>query len=130
MCEKKPFFAKISLVFYGGVWHLAADFMFYTTTTGPQYLVSQIINCISLAIFFGYAYMKTNNIWAIAMMHYINNNFIVLLSGGDVNVLQNQSVSWMQLPIMVIMNLVFILFILSPVYNKKPETDDAETKTA
>ncbi|MBE5858953.1 MAG: CPBP family intramembrane metalloprotease [Butyrivibrio sp.] len=130
---QKKFGLRLGVVILGllwGVWHLAADFMFYTTTTGPQYLVSQIINCISLAIFFGYAYMKTHNIWAIAMMHYINNNFIVLLSGGDVNVLQNQSVSWMQLPLMVIMNLVFILFIFSPVYNKKPETDDAETKTA
>ncbi|WP_197023981.1 CPBP family intramembrane glutamic endopeptidase [Butyrivibrio sp. NC2002] len=128
--RKKALFRTSFLGLLWGVWHLAADFMFYTTTTGPQYLVSQIINCISLAIFFGYAYMKTQNIWAIAMMHYINNNFIVLLSGGDVNVLQNQSVSWMQLPIMVIMNLVFILFILSPVYNKKSETDNTETKTA
>ncbi len=119
---QKRFGLRTGIIILGvlwGIWHVAIDFMFYSKTTGAQMFISQLITCISLAIFFGFVYMKTKNIWTIAIMHFLNNNLIVLLSGGDTSVLQNQEISWNMLPIMLIQNLVFILFILAPVYNKK-----------
>ena len=113
------------------LWHTGIVFTYYSTSTGLQYLIGQFITCISLGIFFGLAYMKTQNIWALTMMHYINNNFILLLSNGDMNVLQNQSVSWIQIPIMIIQSLVFAVFILAPSYNKKKaESEEKDLKIA
>lgn len=112
------------------LWHTGIVFTFYSPTSGLQYLVGQFITCTALGIFFGLAYMKTQNIWALTMMHFINNNFIVLLSGGDMNVLQGQEVSWAQVPVMIIQSLVFAVFILAPAYNKKKHEDAEELKVA
>lgn len=130
---QKKFGQRLGVLILGivwGAWHLGIDFMFYTTTTGPVYFLSQVITCIALGIFFGYAYMKTQNIWLVTMMHYLNNNLIVLLSGGDVNVLQNQTATLAQLPVQLISCLVFIAFILAPVYNKKKSDQDSSTYVA
>ena len=101
-----------------GLWHVGADFLYYTKETGPQMLVSQLITCFSLAAFFGYVYMKTKNIWLLAFLHFINNNFIALIT-GDVNSIQNQSISWKDLPLAFVIDIVFWIFILAPIYNKK-----------
>ncbi|MBR4669734.1 MAG: CPBP family intramembrane metalloprotease [Butyrivibrio sp.] len=125
---QKKFGLRLGVVILGvvwGLWHIGLDFMYYTTTTGPAYLLSQIITCIGLAIFFGYAYMKTQNIWAIALMHFMNNNFLVLFTGNDVNVLQNQTVTLSYIPIHIISFLIFIIFIFAPVYGRKKTEQSA-----
>ena len=127
---QKKFGLRLGVILVGviwGIWHTAADFMFYSTTSGPQLLVTQIITCVTMGIFFGYAYMKTQNIWAIAIMHFINNNYVVIFTGGDVNVLQNQSLTWSQIPIMLIRSLIFALFIFAPIFNKKKESEEIDT---
>ena len=127
---QKIFGLRLGVILLGvvwGLWHTAADFMFYSTDSGPQVLVTQIITCVTMSIFFAYAYMKTQNIWAIAIMHFINNNFIVVFSGGDVNVLQNQSITWSQMPIMIVRSLIFALFIFAPIFNKKKVAEETNT---
>ncbi len=105
-----------------GVWHGAADFFFYTTTTGPQYLCAQLITCISLGIFFAYVYMKTQNIWLPVILHFLNNNLVMVLSGETSSqAMQNNVVNWQDLPIALVSVLPFILFILMPIFNKKKE---------
>ena len=124
---QKKFGLRLGVVLVGviwGLWHTGADFMFYSTTTGPQLLVTQILTCVSMGIFFGYVYMKTQNIWAIAIMHFINNNFAVLFTGGDVNVLQNQSIAWSDMPIMIVRSLIFAVFILAPIFDKAKNNGD------
>jgi len=101
------------------VWHIGADFMFYTTSDGPQMFVGQIVTCISIGIFFGYAYMKTQNIWVPVIMHFLNNNMVLILAASaDANVLQNQSVSWADIPIAIVQSLVFVAFIVAKEYRK------------
>lgn len=47
-----------------GLWHIFLDFFYYTTPDrGIMMTISQIITCVTLGIFFAWAYMKTNNIW-------------------------------------------------------------------
>ena len=124
---QKKYGLRLGVVLLGvvwGVWHTAADFMFYSTTSGPQLLVAQLATCISMAIFFGYVYMKTGNIWTLAIMHFINNNFVVLFTGGDVNVLQNQNLAWSDMPMVIIRSLIFAVFILAPIYSGKKKQDD------
>ena len=64
--------------------------------------------------------MKTENIWVPVIMHYINNNMIAVLTGSAD--LSNQTYRWVDIPILIIVNLVFIVFIFSKVYKKKEET--------
>ena len=114
-----------------GIWHLGLDFMFYTSVeAGPIYLILQIITCISLGIFFGYAYMKTRNIWALSLMHLINDNYLVLLAGGDSSILQNQTITLAHIPANLISSLILVAFIFAPIYNGKKEEQKFEQEAA
>ena len=103
------------------VWHLGADLMYYTREYGVQMFISQIITCVAIAIFWGYVYMKTNNIWIISFMHFLNNNIAALLNGGGNESLQNQVITWSMIPSHFISAVVFMLFIFAPLYGYKKQ---------
>lgn len=71
--------------------------------------------------FFAYAYMKTQNIWVPVCLHYLNNNLIPIISGTlSADVMENQNVSWRDLPVAVVLNgLCFGFFLLADVFKKK-----------
>ncbi len=104
-----------------GLWHIPDDLFYYTQTSGIQMIFAQQITCISLGIFFAYAYMKTQNIWVTVCLHYLNNNLIPIISGTlSADVLENQNVSWRDLPVAVVLNgLCFGFFLLADVFKKK-----------
>lgn len=104
------------------LWHLDVDLMYYTKECKIQMVLSQIITCVAYAIFFGYAYLKTQNIWVPIIMHYLNNNLIAVLSEGDVSFLENQVITWGDIPIQLVTSIIFVVFIFSPVFRKKKET--------
>ena len=103
------------------VWHIGVDFMFYTDGYGLQAFAGQIVTCVVMAIFFGYAYMKAENIWVVVIMHYLNNNIAALLAGGGEEALQNQVINWKDIPVLAASSVVFALFIFMPLYNRKTE---------
>lgn len=72
----------ITLGVIWGLWHLPIIMFLYSTETWCLGIIGQLSTCISLAIFFGYAYMKTKNIWVPIFMHFFNNNFIAVLVGN------------------------------------------------
>ena len=109
-----------------GIWHLDVDMMYYSKDTGIQMFVSQIITCVSYAIFFGYAYLKTQNIWVPVIIHYLNNNLAAVFAGGDTSVLENQVVTWGDIPIHLVAMLVFAIFIFAPIFRKKKEIQMTE----
>lgn len=115
---QKKFGVALGTVLLGivwGLWHAGADFMYYSTETGPQMLVTQIVACIAMGIFFGYAYMKTGNIWVPTVMHFFNNNIISVLSGGStLDAMQNKVVGWNMIPVYVIAYAVMWGFIFTP----------------
>lgn len=104
-----------------GLWHIPMDLLYYTQTTGIQMIFAQQITCISLGIFFAYAYMKTNNIWVPVCLHFLNNNLIPIITATfSADVLENQVVNWSDLPLSLVLNgLCFGLFLLSDVFKKK-----------
>lgn len=105
-----------------GLWHLPLDIFFYVTPDkGLIMTVSQIITCVGLGIFFGYAYMKTENIWVPVLLHFLNNNLILVISGEfSADVLQNQTVAWSDIPLAFMLNgVLFGIFILAKVYRGK-----------
>ena len=120
---QKKFGNRLGVILLGivwGLWHWDADFMFYTKESGLVMQVNQIITCIVIAIFFGYVMMKTNNIWACVIMHYLNNNLIPIFA-GSADVISNQSAKWGQIPGALAAGLIFAVFIFAPIYSKKKE---------
>lgn len=99
-----------------GVWHVFLDFFFYTTPDrGLIQLTAQTITCITLGIFFAWAYLKTNNIWVPVIMHFLNNNLILVIANNySADVIENQQVTWGMIPSVLLLNGIFYgLFLLS-----------------
>lgn len=99
-----------------GVWHIFLDFFYYTTPDqGLIMLLSQMITCVTLGIFFAWAYLKTNNIWVPVILHYLNNNLsMVVANQYSVEILENQQLTWGMIPAALLLNgVLFGLFLLS-----------------
>ncbi len=119
---QKRFGLKAGVILLGvfwGLWHLPLNIFFYSPDTWIISVIVQIITCISFAIFFGYGYAKTENIWVPVMMHYINNNMIAVVSGADA--ISGQVLRWVDIPLCAFYNLVFIVFLFSRVYKKETQ---------
>ena len=100
-----------------GLWHLPINIFYYSPDTWIISVILQIITCVSFAIFFGFGYMKTENIWVAVAMHYINNNMIPVITGStDIS---NQVYSWKDVPVTIIVNIVFIIFIFAKEFQEK-----------
>lgn len=89
-----------------GIWHLPINFFYYSSpANGLMSVLAQIITCITLGVFFAYGYMKTNNIWLPVILHFLNNNLILLISGNaSAEVLQNQQVQWSDILFLLVVN--------------------------
>lgn len=105
-----------------GLWHLFLDFFYYTTPDkGLVMLTSQMITCVTLGIFFAWAYLKTNNIWVPVILHYLNNNLtLVVANNYSAEVLENQQITWAMIPAQLLLNgVLFGLFLLSKEFRRK-----------
>lgn len=123
---QKKFGLKGGVILLGcvwAVWHLPIDFFYYTTPDmGLAALASQFVTCISLGIFMAYTYMKTQNIWVPVIIHFLNNNMMVVFSGTySADVLQNQQIHWGAIPVALVMNLLIFgwVIFLKPFKEKK-----------
>lgn len=107
-----------------GLWHLPVNFFYYYTPENGVYgMLGQQITCISLGIFFAYAYMKTQNIWVPVILHFLNNNLVPIITGTySASVIENQAVEWSSLiPGLLINGVVFGGFLFAKVFRKEEE---------
>ncbi|MDD3217553.1 MAG: type II CAAX endopeptidase family protein [Lachnospiraceae bacterium] len=106
-----------------GLWHMPVNFFYYSPGSGLASMAGQQITCITLGIFFAYAYMKTQNIWVPVILHYLNNNMVPIVTGSyGANVLQNNQVTWSALlPSLLINGLLFGIFIFAKEFRKRTE---------
>lgn len=107
-----------------GLWHIFLDFFYYTTPDrGLIMTLSQIVTCITLGIFFAWAYLKTDNIWVPVILHFLNNNLILAVASPDAysaDILQNQEVTWGMIPAQLIVNgILFGIFLLAKEFRKE-----------
>lgn len=111
-----------------GLWHLPVDFFYYTQDSGLVMAVAQQITCITVGIFFAYAYMKTQNIWVPVILHFLNNNLVPIISGNySAEVLENQHIEWGELPAALLVNgLVFGIFLLAKPFRAVKEDRNKE----
>lgn len=100
-----------------GIWHLPINMFYYSPDTWLQSICVQLSTCIGLGIVFGYSYLKTNNIWVPVIMHYINNNMVLVFMGTDD--ISNQILSWSDVSVSVILNFIlFVPFIFTKEFSK------------
>ncbi|MFT4007906.1 MAG: CPBP family intramembrane metalloprotease, partial [Lacrimispora sp.] len=102
-----------------GVWHLPINFFYYTSPSlGIISVTGQLIICVTLGIFYGWAYLKTDNIWTVVILHFINNNLVPIITGNYTEaVLQNQDVTWNDIIVSLVVNtLLFAGVIFSSYY--------------
>ena len=92
-----------------GLWHLPVNFFYYSPGTGQISAAGQQITCITLGIFFAYAYMKTENIWVPVVLHFLNNNLVPIITGTySADIIQGQTMSWADLiPLLVVNGILF-----------------------
>ena len=104
-----------------GIWHIPVDVFYYTQDSQLLMVLAQQITCITLGIFFAYAYMKTENIWVPVVLHFLNNNFVPILSGNAAaSALENQSLTWEELLTSLVINgAVFSVFLFAKPFRKK-----------
>lgn len=122
---QKKFGLRAGVIVLGivwGLWHFPLDFCYYTTETGPAMAAAQLITCISLGIFFAWAYMKTQNIWVPVVLHFLNNNLAAILSGGSAEAFQNQYIAWGDLlPALLVNGVIFGGFLLAKPFRRQPK---------
>lgn len=106
-----------------GLWHLPVDLFYYTQDSQLLMVLAQQITCITLGIFFAYAYMKTNNIWVPVVLHYLNNNLIAVMSNNYTSsVLENQTMTWTELLFALVLNgVIFGSFLFAKPFRKAAE---------
>ena len=124
---QKKMGARLGILVLGLVWavyHINVDFLYYTVEDGPAMFVSQIITCVSISIFWGFLYMKTGNLWVIIICHYLNNTLAAALGGGTTDALKNQHIPWISVPIHLLSSIVFMLFLLAPIYSEKRKEEE------
>ncbi|WP_010297354.1 CPBP family intramembrane glutamic endopeptidase [Clostridium senegalense] len=98
-----------------GIWHLPLCFTLYSPETPIYCVIAHIAHCILLSIFLGYAYMKTENLWAPILIHLINNNFAGIFSGGNYEATFELETLLVGIAINVI---IFVPFIFTKEYKK------------
>ena len=102
-----------------GLWHLPLNLFFYSPETSLQSIAAQLVVCVTLGVFFAFAYEKCGkNIWVPVLLHYLNNNMILVWTGAaDIS---NQVISWADVGVSAIMyGVVFLPFLAAKCYRSK-----------
>ncbi|WP_313584106.1 CPBP family intramembrane glutamic endopeptidase [Lacrimispora sp.] len=103
-----------------GVWHLPINFFYYSSpSAGLISLTGQLITCVTLGIFYGWAYLKTDNIWTVVILHFINNNLVPIITGNYTEeVLQNQDITWNSVIVLLVVNTLLFAGVIFTSYYK------------
>ena len=100
------------------LWHLPLNLFFYSPDTSLQSIAAQLVVCVTLGVFFTFAYEKCGkNIWLPVVLHYLNNSMVLVWTGtADIS---NQIISWTDVAISAIMyGVVFLPFLAAKCYRK------------
>ena len=103
-----------------GIWHAPLCITLYSPETPFYCIIAHLLTCVFLGIYLGYAYMKTENLWAPMLIHMVNNVIGVIFGGGYTSVITLESL----LGSIISYTIFFLPFILTKEYraNKDDET--------
>ena len=101
-----------------GLWHLPLNLFFYSPETSLQSIAAQLVVCVTMGVFFSFAYEKCGkNIWLPVLLHYLNNNMILVWTGtADIG---NQVIAWGDVAISAVeYALLFLPFLAAKCYRR------------
>ena len=101
-----------------GLWHLPLNLFFYSPETSLQSIASQLVVCVTLGVFFTFAYEKCGkNVWVPVLLHYLNNNMILVWTGtADIS---NQIIGWGDVAAAAVLYaIVFLPFLAAKCFKK------------
>ena len=111
------------------LWHMPLWFTIYEPSQwkGIALLVSvRMLDVVGLAVFFGWAYMKTKNIWCCVLLHGVNNEaasaFDQMLSNDaaeSINPFDVSALSSFDYIMMFIAVIIMLFFLLAKEYRKE-----------
>lgn len=110
-----------------GLWHLPLDLFFYSPGYALQSIAAHQITCITLGVFFAFAYMSTGNIWVPVALHFANNNLAVVVSGTAQ--ISGYAVGWLDVLVSLVINaVIFLPFLAAKVFRRgeRPEAINME----
>ncbi len=119
---QKRFGAKRGVVLLGvlwGFWHLPLNVFYYSPATWMQSLANQIVLCVCLAAFFGYAQHKTRTVWVPVTLHFLNNNLIAVFAGSTA-VISGQVLGWGEVLVSGVLLAILYLPSLASRYWRRP----------
>ena len=106
-----------------GLWHLPLDLFFYSPGYALQSIAAHQVTCITLGVFFAFAYMSTGNIWLPVALHFINNNLAVAVSGTAQ--VSGYAVGWTDVLVSLVINaVIFLPFLAAKVFRKGPAAEE------
>jgi membrane protease YdiL (CAAX protease family) len=109
-----------------GIWHLPINIFYYSPETSLYSVLNQLIICTGYSIFFGYVYMKTENVWTISIIHFLNNNLGAVLYGGTG---ENLVFSWQAILFnLVLFSIIYGPFLLTGSYKSSTAMEDKRTE--
>lgn len=99
-----------------GLWHVPINLFYYSPSTSLQSILVQIAGCVGMGVFFGWVYLRTQNVWAVTMLHFLNNNLGVALFNVSAAGVERQ---WADTVItIVIYLLVYLPFLFTKEYRE------------
>ncbi len=102
-----------------GLWHLPINLFYYSPSTALQSILVQLAGCIGMGIFFGWVYLRTQNIWAVTMIHFLNNNLGAVLFQVSAQGVERQ---WGDTLITILLYLaVYLPFLFTAPYREKSD---------
>lgn len=122
---QKQFGMKKGIILTGviwGIWHLPMILFQYRSSTPIFDIVDQILFCISIGIFIGYVYLKTQNIWICTAIHFLNNQVIYELFSSS-SVTSSSSSMTEEVVSTIALFLVYGLFLHAKVFREKKIID-------
>ena len=109
------------LGFIWGIWHLPLCFTLYSPKAPIYGLISKIAYCMLLGVFFGYAYVKTENIWAPILIHLVNNGIVIIGESYE------STITIDALLISIVVNAIFFLPFLFAKEYKSNNVEESST---
>lgn len=102
-----------------GIWHVPINLFYYSPSTSIQSILVQLAGCVGMGIFFGWVYLRTQNVWAVTMIHFLNNNLGMALFNASAAGVERE---WADTLITIVIYLaVYVPFLFTKEYRERKD---------
>lgn len=107
------------------LWHLPAVLFLFSTMAPElplaQLIITRLVSTVTLGIFLGYAYMKTQNVWCAVLLHGVHNLYATAASAAFADTSAGSSSSWQEFLLWCTVRLlVFLPFLFTKPFRRQP----------